>query len=78
MKTRMILVMAASRRAASRSVRPAASAGPYTAEQAAAGRAAYQTNCASAMRGYGPGEWAAQTGGVELFSTSGARGLRAN
>jgi len=53
-------------------------AGPYTARAAAAGRAAYQTNCAvcHAADMAGRNE-AAQTGGSNFFN-SGARGLRAN
>ena len=41
-------------------------AGPYTAEQVAAGRAAFQTNCASCHAANLSGTRRAATGGLEL------------
>ena len=75
MKTRMILVMAAIAACGFAILfaqqRPA---GPYTAEQAAAGRAAYQTNCAvcHAADMTGRNE-AAQLAGSNFFSQWGER-----
>jgi len=75
MKTRMILLMAAIAACGFAILfaqqRPA---GPYTAEQAAAGRAAYQTNCAvcHAADMVGSNE-AAQLAGSNFFNQWGER-----
>jgi len=74
MKTRMILVMvviaACGVAILFAQQRPA---GPYTAEQAAAGRAAYQTNCAVCHAADMTGRNEASQLGSNLFSQWGNR-----
>src|SRR5207244_13163443 len=73
MKIRMILAMAAAACGVVIMFAQQRPAGPYTQEQAAAGRAVYQTNCASCHAGDLSGREGPQLAGTNFLTQWGDR-----